>query len=261
MFPPGRGNDSLVVGEIYLISLFSTNEMLTAEGEALRLREYQEGHWDQMWVCEKNSDNRYGMRNKHTRRFIGLEDHGQLLCLAKEQTICRSLLFERLSLGGYSIMVTFVGGLKLGPLQRINPSDEHISVGRVSTQFGLHRLKDPVFRRFEWVVPDLLARSSAPTMTAKIPTRNIISLNSVEISPGERGRLRAAKISYSHIKALEFITPEQKQFDRIWNAYDKTRVTIVYCGYGDGRTGMAISAIQLFEGRHHRYPTSTVYST
>ncbi|CUS15711.1 unnamed protein product [Tuber aestivum] len=49
--------------------------------------------------------------------------------------------------------------------------------------------------------------------------------------------------------APECAAPAQEQFDQIWKAYKGAGVTIVYCGYGDGRTGMAISAIQLFEGR------------
>ena len=39
MFPPGRGNDNLDPGDIYLISVFGTNEMITAVGEDLCLRE------------------------------------------------------------------------------------------------------------------------------------------------------------------------------------------------------------------------------
>jgi len=71
----------------------------------------------------------------------------------------------------------------------------------------------------------------------------------VELSPRQKGRLRAAGISYLHIKAVECTAVAQEQFEEIWNAYDKGGVTIVYCGYGDGRTEMAISGIQLFQGR------------
>jgi len=135
----------------------------------------------------------------------------------------------------------------------------------VCTQFGLHKIKNPVFRRFKWVIPGRLARSSAPFYDGEdadesineisieflndYGIKNIISLNSVELSPRQKGRLRAAEITYSHIKAVECTAVTQEQFDQIWNAYDKAGATIVYCGYGDGRTGMAISAIQLFQGR------------
>ena len=116
-----------------------------------------------------------------------------------------------------------------------------------------------MLRRFEWVIPSRLARSSAPYYDGEDANesinetsieflnnywiKNIINLNSVELSPRQRGRLRAAGILYTYIKAAEFIAVTQKQFDRIWSAYSRAGVTIVYCGYGDRRTWMAISAI------------------
>ncbi|KAG0639000.1 hypothetical protein HOY80DRAFT_1137079 [Tuber brumale] len=78
--------------------------------------------------------------------------------------------------------------------------------------------------------------------------KNVISLNSAELLPQEKGRLHAVKISYSHIKAVECSVVTQEHFEQIWNASDEAGTTIVYCGYGDGRTGMAIGAIQLVGG-------------
>jgi len=267
MFPPGRGNDYLEAGDIYLISVFGTNEMLTAVGEELCLREYQEGHDDQMWTCEKNSNNRIGMRNRCTGRFLGRRDNYKVRCVANQNCGWEWLTFTRLSLGGYSLEVTPEFNNNLRPLHRVDSDRDspHLKVGEVGTQFGLHKLKNPVFRRFEWVVPGRLARSSAPyydgedsdesinddsiEFLKKYGIKNIISLNSIELLSRQKGKLRPAGISYSHIKALEYTAVTQEQFDQIWKAYDKGGVTIVYCGYGDGRTGMAISAIQLFQGR------------
>ena len=265
MFPPGGGNDSLDPGDIYLISVFGTNEVLTAVGKDTCLREYQEGHHDQMWICEMTSDHRIGIRNRHTRFFLGWWDNNQLKCHAPHNRAWEWLTFTRLSLGGYSIKVNPDGKEKLRPLQRVDSGSPHLKVGEECTQFGLHKIKNQVFRRFEWVIPGNLARSSAPYYDGEdadesinetsieflnsYKINNIISLNSVELSQRQRDRLRAAKISYSHIKAVECTAVTQEQFDQIWNAYDKARVTIVYCGYGGGRTGMAISAIQLFQGR------------
>ena len=115
------------------------------------------------------------------------------------------------------------------------------------------------------MIPGHLARSSAPYYNGEdadeninetsieflnnYGINNIISLNSSEVPPRQRGWLHDAKISYSHIKAVECTAITQEQFDQIWDAYGKAGVTIVYCGYGGGRTGMAISAIQLFQGR------------
>ncbi|PUU75892.1 hypothetical protein B9Z19DRAFT_1089425 [Tuber borchii] len=267
MFPPGRGNDKLGAGDIYLISVFGTNEMLTATGEDTCLQEYQEDHHGQMWICEVpvTSDHQIGMRNKQTGRMLGWWEGNILKCKAKVNDAWEWLTFTRLSLGGYSLKVSPKGKERPRPLQRVDSDSPHLKIGEVCTQFGLHKIKGPVFRRFEWVIPGHLARSSAPFYDGEdadesineISTeflnnygiKNIISLNSVGLSTRQKGRLRAAKISYSHIKAEKCTAVTQEQFDQIWNAYDKAGATIVYCGYGDGRTGMAISAIQLFQGR------------
>ena len=265
MFPPGRGNDTLGAGDIYLISVFGRNEMLTAIGEDICLREYQEGHHDQMWICEVAPGHHIGMRNRQTGRMLGWWKEDQLKCAAKANNTWEWLTFMRFSLGGYLLKVSPEGKGRPKPLQRVDSESPRLKIGEMCTQFGLHRIKGSVFRRFEWVIPDRLARSSAPFYDGEdadesinevsieflknYGIKNIISLNSVELSPREKGRLRAAKISYSHIKAVKCTAVTQEQFDQIWNAYDKAGATIVYCGYGDGRTGMAISAIQLFQGR------------
>ena len=263
MFPPRRGNDSLDAGDIYLISMFGTNKMLTAVGRDVCLQEYQEGQWDQMWICETNPQGRIGMRNRDTKKFLG--GSSILFCSESSFEISQWLTFTRLSLGGYSLKVHYGGKDKLSLIEHVDHDTSPLRVGEECAQFGLHKIKNSVFRRFEWVVPGRLARSSAPYYNGEdadesinetsieflnnYRIKNIISLNSVELSPHQKGRLRKAKISYSHIMAVKCTAVTQEQFDQIWNAYDKAGVTIVYCGYGNGRTGMAISAIQLFQGR------------
>jgi len=266
MFPPGRGNDNLNPGDIYRISVFGTNQMVTAAGGELCLREYRKGHWDQMWICETNSNQRIGMRNRYTKKFLGRKEDNKLKCVEPNLLPWEWLTFTRLSLGGYSIKVNLDGKQeKLGQIKRVDSNSPHLKIGDVGTQFGLHKLKNPVFRRFEWVIPGHLARSSAPYYNGEdadeainetsieflqsYGIKNIISLNSVELSPRQRGWLHDAEILYSHIKAVECTAISQEQFDQIWDAYGKAEVTVVYCGYGGGRTGMAISAIQLFQGR------------
>jgi len=264
MFPPGRGNDSLDAGDIYLISVFGTNEMLTATEKKLCLREYQEGDHDQMWICEVTPDHQIVMRNRHTEHFLGWEYGNKLKCAACRTSVGEWLTFTRLSVGGYSLKV-HPDCYKLRPIQRVDDDSPHLTGGEVGTQFGLHKIKNPVFRRFEWVIPGRLARSSAPFYDGKdcdesinevsieflsnYGIKNIISLNSVELSPHKKDRLHKAKISYSHIKAVGCAAVTQEQFDQIWSAYSRAEVTIVYSGYGCARTGMAISAIQLFQGR------------
>jgi len=212
-----------------------------------------------------NSDERIGMRNRQTGCFLGRGENNILRCIVSKLLFWEQLTFTRLSLGGYSLRVNPDGSKKLGPLQRVDSNSPHLKIGEVCTQFGLHKIKNPVFRRFEWVIPGRLARSSAPYYDGEdadesinetsieflnsYGIKDIISLNSVELSQRQRNRLRAAKISYSHIKAVKCAAVTQEQFHRIWSAYSRAGVTIVYYGYGDGRTGMAISAIQLFQGR------------
>ena len=205
------------------------------------------------------------MRNRHTKRFLGRREDHTVGCVSPHSGPSEWLTFTRLSLGGYSLEVSPEGNNKLRPIQRADSNSPDLKVGEVCTQFGLHKIKNPVFRRFEWVIPGHLARSSAPyhegedadeninetsiEFLSNYGIKNIISLNSVELSSRQKGRLRKAKISYSHIKAEKCTAVTQDQFYQVWNAYDEVGVTIVYCGYGDGRTGMAISAIQLFQGR------------
>ncbi|PWW77337.1 hypothetical protein C7212DRAFT_292159 [Tuber magnatum] len=270
MFPPGHGNDNLCVGRKFAISLFGTSEVFTVEGENVFLREYGEANASQIWVCERNASNRFGLRNVASGRYLGRTNKDDRIgCFRPDLLSMESLTFLRLGEGGYSLMAASQDNEHQHryPLQQTDANSVHFNraEGSTGTQFGLHQIKNLVFRRFEWVVPNRLARSSAPyydgedsdesinetsiRFLVKRGIQNIISLNSVEISPRERGRLDAAKISYSHIQTQQCCAPTQGQFDQIWNAFDKAGVTIAYCGYGDGRTGMAISAIQLFQGR------------
>ncbi|KAG0639003.1 hypothetical protein HOY80DRAFT_965189 [Tuber brumale] len=265
MFPPGRGNDKLNVGCKYVISLFGTSEVITAEGKEVSLREYEEENESQVWTCQINKSNQFGMRNSATGFFLGRgDDHQGFSAFVKDHGLWESLTFTRLSHGGYSLMVQKDSGAQFRPVQRVD-SGSRLKIGEPGSQFGLHQLENAVFRQFEWVIPGQLARSSAPYydgedsdqsinetsigFLVRHDIKNIISLNSIELSKRERDRLRRAKITYSHIMTQEFTAPSQAQFDQIWNAYHTAGATIVYCGYGDGRTGMAISVIQLFEGR------------
>ncbi|PUU75891.1 hypothetical protein B9Z19DRAFT_1089424 [Tuber borchii] len=265
MFPPGHGNDHLDVGDIYWISVFGTNKMLAATGEEICLREYEKGHWNQMLICEMNSDRRISMRNRYTKRYLGRRENHTVGCVSSHSGASEWLTFTRSSLGGYWLEVSHDGKNEPRSIQRPNNYSPNLKVAEHCSQFGLHKIKNKVFRRFQWVIPNRLARSSAPYYDGEdadesinetsieflisYGIKNIISLNSIELSPRQKGRLRAAEISYSHIRAFECTAVTQEQFDQIWNAYDKSGATIVYCGYGDGRTGMAISAIQLFQGR------------
>ncbi|RPA94563.1 hypothetical protein L873DRAFT_1700971 [Choiromyces venosus 120613-1] len=266
MFPPGRGNDILNVGQKYVISLYGTNEVFTAEGEEVRLREYQQDDRKQTWICVQNVYKRIGMQNEDTRRFLGRWNKmSHFACIAQAPWDWESLYFTRLSLGGYSLMVNKCDRYELNPVQREDASKPDLMIGEQNDQFGLHQLGQSVVRRFEWVVPKRLARSSAPYYDSEDSDQSmnetsidflmghginrIISLNEVPLSSREKRKLKTAGISYTHVKVPDLAAPTQLQFDQIRDAYAKGGVTLIYCGYGDGRTGMAISALQIFQGR------------
>ncbi|RPA94559.1 hypothetical protein L873DRAFT_1814070 [Choiromyces venosus 120613-1] len=263
MFPPGRGNDNLNVGQKYVISLYGTNEVFTVEGRDIRLRGYTKDSKNQIWICTENKDNQIGMQNEASSLFLG-QWHSLFLCSAVVQKSWENLYFTRLSLGGYKLVIN-CGNDRLKAVQREDASKPDLRIGWPGDQVGLHQLGQSVVRRFEWVVPKRLARSSAPYYDFEDSDQNmnetsidflmghginrIISLNEIPLSSREKQRLKAAGISYTHVKVPDFAAPTQLQFDEIRDAYAKGGVTLIYCGYGDGRTGMAISALQIFEGR------------
>ena len=114
--------------------------------------------------------------------------------------------------GGYSINVNPDLTAKRRPPQRVDSDNPHLKVGEVATQFGLYKIKNSVFKRFELVIPARLARSSASYYDGEdadesinetsieflnnYGIKNIISLNSVELSPHKKGRLRTVGMSY-----------------------------------------------------------------
>jgi len=79
---------------------------------------------------------------------------------------------------------------------------------------------------------------------------HVISLNSEPLSPEELELLRKNGIHYTHVPVTDHTSPTLDQLKQIWTAYAAHRgeKTLVHCGYGEGRTGTAISAIQLNMG-------------
>ncbi|RPA94553.1 hypothetical protein L873DRAFT_1746802 [Choiromyces venosus 120613-1] len=264
MFAPGRGNDNLNVGQKYVISLYGTNEVFTAEGGYIRLRGYTKDSKNQIWICTQNQNNQIGMRNEASRLFLGQQQRSLFFYSAVVQKSWENLYFTRLSLGGYKLVIN-CGNDRLQAVQREDASKPDLQIGWPGDQVGLHQLGESVVRRFEWVVPKRLARSSAPYYDSEDSDQSmnetsidflmghginrIISLNEIPLSSREKQKLKAAGISYTHVKVPDFAAPTQSQFDEIHDAYAKGGVTLIYCGYGDGRTGMAISALQIFQGR------------
>jgi protein tyrosine phosphatase len=155
-------------------------------------------------------------------------------------------------------------------------------VAESDTMIGLHQTESEVFRRFEWVVNGPgerpLARASAPNYDDGIGLdntqsmddaavqflvahgiTNVISMNGIELSDEEKKRLSAHSISYTHLPVVDFQAPTLSQLEQAQHSYTSHSSTLVYCGYGHGRTGTVISALQLYWGQdrtHGDYRTN-----
>ncbi|RHZ80714.1 hypothetical protein Glove_132g52 [Diversispora epigaea] len=121
---------------------------------------------------------------------------------------------------------------------------------------------DPIFQRFVWVIPNRLARSSAPHYTGNDESQNmddaaieylvnqginnVISLNHFPLTDGG---LQRRSIKYLHLPVADFTAPTIYQLRQAYESYlPAQRTTLVYCRYGQGRTGTVISAFMLLSG-------------
>lgn len=77
---------------------------------------------------------------------------------------------------------------------------------------------------------------------------SIISFNQFSYKPEELALLSKANITYRHFCAEDFHSPsiENLKAAVMFHAELKDASTLVHCGYGHGRTGTGISAIQLY---------------
>lgn len=86
---------------------------------------------------------------------------------------------------------------------------------------------------------------------------NIISLNSVVLDSATIKALKGQGISYTQYKVADFQPPTLDQLVAIGKNYGTMakakKNTLVYCGYGHGRTGTAVSAIQIQAGVSANY--------
>ncbi|RCI10683.1 hypothetical protein L249_5239 [Ophiocordyceps polyrhachis-furcata BCC 54312] len=129
---------------------------------------------------------------------------------------------------------------------------------------GLHR--------FEWVVDGVLARSSAPyyrcrdgdqhltgeTMTflKRQSIKHIISLNVEANNKTMSETIRRAKIDYTPIPVRDFHSPTFADFNTAFEAFRARRSarTLVWCGYGNGRTGTLVVALLMYLEHHKPRP-------
>ena len=276
MYPPGIGNDCLVVGNIYIISIYGTGNVFAANGNNLRVRTYT-GNDHQLWKCVKDDHNRFSFINVATGKYLGRGGHPAytLTCFAASQNTWKCLTLRALPEGGYRLSVDIDSRIRPALLSS-NSGDHYMrAVDDSNTIVGLHQYNaPPPLRRFNWVITETgwLARSSAPnyhdTVAADNPDNtqnmddtavqflvdnsitNVISMNAYELSDIERRRFSENNISYTHLPVVDFAAPTFAQLVRARQAYYShiSGRTLVYCGYGHGRTGTVITALKLYMG-------------
>ncbi|PFH58568.1 hypothetical protein XA68_13494 [Ophiocordyceps unilateralis] len=132
---------------------------------------------------------------------------------------------------------------------------------------GLHR--------FEWIVDRTIARSSAPFyrcrdgdqhMTPRTTAflkrqgiKHVISLNEEARNPSIGETLQKAKIHYTPIPLSDYQSPSFADFNAAFEAFrlQGSARTLVWCGYGHGRSGTFIVALLMYL-EHHK-PTPRVF--
>ncbi|OAA38288.1 hypothetical protein NOR_06678 [Metarhizium rileyi] len=76
---------------------------------------------------------------------------------------------------------------------------------------------------------------------------HVISLNHLAYDSAVMTALRQGGIVYTPLAVLDFHAPSLAQVEEAWNAFRRHRSsTLVWCGYGHGRTGTMISALQMY---------------
>lgn len=115
-----------------------------------------------------------------------------------------------------------------------------------------------VFARFQWVVLGAVARSAQPYYRAHDEPHNIyapdiaflashriscvISANTYAVSDESRTLLETAQIRYEHLPVPDFGAPLLESLKRAADLIEGYPPTLVFCGYGQGRTGTYVAA-------------------
>ncbi|PHH66662.1 hypothetical protein CDD81_6499 [Ophiocordyceps australis] len=134
------------------------------------------------------------------------------------------------------------------------------------------------FQRFKWVTKhlspgDRLARSSAPHYSCDDSDQqltdssieflkqnginHIISLNSQANDPAIESMLTAHGITYTPLPVADFTSPTVEQLNDGYISFraDRSGATLVWCGFGHGRTGVMVTALQMFRQSEKSSPT------
>ncbi|KAF9643782.1 hypothetical protein BDM02DRAFT_3122951 [Thelephora ganbajun] len=140
-------------------------------------------------------------------------------------------------------------------------TDETISEGKEAEKHGWKEWE----KVEKYLLPGhLLFRSSSPgyrgsdrsqrltkdavEWLTKKQVNSIISFNQYQYTQEELGLLAEAKITYRNWSTVDLHSPSIDNLKAAveFHANFKDAVTLVHCGFGHGRTGTGISAIQLY---------------
>ena len=116
-----------------------------------------------------------------------------------------------------------------------------------------------VFDRFQWAFPGVVARSSQPgyhdghdhphgmdqaavNLLLAENIRTVISANAHPLDDASKTRLGAANIAYYHFPVADFQPHTTRQLEEASRQIRTSPAALVYCGYGQGRTGTIVAA-------------------
>ena len=121
----------------------------------------------------------------------------------------------------------------------------------------LFRSSCPGYNPYQGGKSQHLTQTAVDWLT-KNNVNSIISFNQLPYTQEEVALLNNANIAYRHYRTEDFTSPALADLKAAAEFHDKLEnaVTLVHCGYGHGRTGTGISAIQLY-AEDGKGPTET----
>ncbi|KAJ7638089.1 protein-tyrosine phosphatase-like protein [Mycena rosella] len=282
LFPPGSGHDRVAEAEKYYISLLGKPLVATALGEDVYFRVFSNAP-NQIWTCVRDGNHHFNFLNEFSGKQLTRNIQGNISAfipgaLGSSPTRFLPSLHTQ---GGVSLVHILEDVLQVVEIAE-DPTGVFMRVGLGrAAQFGFHLLEEavPALRRFDWVITDVLARSSAPNYNGedsdqrmdvraieqlvKLGVKSIISLNEHVLLKDEIEGLTRKGITYFHSPIVDFSVPTVDRMQNIFREFVRNRdqnpprSSLVYCGYGHGRTGTVITGIQMLLGR--RFPNRAAY--
>ncbi|OAA44742.1 protein-tyrosine phosphatase [Metarhizium rileyi] len=150
--------------------------------------------------------------------------------------------------GGYEYM-DGAGTSKQGPakggLQRFEFVSAHMAPGdRLARSSAPYYYNNDTDQR---ITPETIAALRENGIT------HVISLNQEAESEEVKKALADAGIAYTPLPVVDYTNPTPEGFQRAWDRFVQNRAggTLVWCGYGYGRTGTMITALQMY-AEHER---------